>query len=117
MARLGADFKRVKIESIHGNVAAVRDRLGTVQNLRCDYRRGGGPFPRVGEEWIIDQTLGTWTFAALVVGDPPEITGSNDGIPALVNLLAALDEAGVIVDKTTTERIRSDVHTGHPHSH
>ena len=44
-----------------------------------------------------------WVYVGFVVSEPPEVTGPRDEPEkALKNLLAALDEKGLIVDGTTT---------------
>ena len=97
----GFPYKQVRIQSIHANTAATVDQFGMHINVSTLYRRGAGPYPRVGETWIIDRSLGFWTFASLVVGKPPVITGSTGGVPGLEVLLDALDDAGLVSNKTT----------------
>jgi hypothetical protein len=112
--RSGLSWLKVTVDSLGGNRALVTDQYGRPHSVRLDIRRGGGPFPREGEKWVIDRSLGFWSFAALIVADPPVVTGSNDGIPALQNLLQALEDMGLIVDNTsTTPAVKAPV--GHSH--
>ena len=98
----GFPFRRVLVESVGGGQAQVIDQYGAHLSMPTSPRRGGGPLPREGETWVIDRALGTWTFAALAVGQPPVVTGSTDGVPALRDLLVGLDAAGLISNKSTT---------------
>lgn len=50
--------------------ATVTDSYGGKRNVLAAIRRGGGRMPLPGETWILDRTLGDWTFAALVSVDP-----------------------------------------------
>lgn len=56
--------KVVTIEEIDGNEAVVHDNIHRVFRVRTDIVRCGIE-PLVGQTWIVDNTLGTWTFAAL----------------------------------------------------
>lgn len=99
-----------------GKVALVTDEFNRSLRIRTDYRRGKGAPPRPGEVWMIDQTMGPWTFAACIRPDPPVITGSTDNNPALVSLIAMLAEAGIIIDQTTNTQIRANLDHSHPYS-
>lgn len=104
----GYPYMEVDVLSVDGILANVRTQWGRPMRLRADIRRGNGPYPREGERWIVDRTLGSWMFAACILSRPPIITGSTDDIPALVGLLAQLDEAGLIDNQTNNTRIRAD---------
>jgi hypothetical protein len=99
----GFPYRQVTVQSIHETRAQVVDRYGAHIGLSTLYRRGGGPFPRVGETWIIDRALGFWTFSALVTKSPPIVTASTVGVPALTELLSALHDAGLILNRSNTE--------------
>lgn len=58
------------VESIDGTNALVRDSFGRPRSIRADVRRGNGPAPRVGEIWLLDTSLGSWTFAACLRSNP-----------------------------------------------
>lgn len=103
----------VTVDSVDGKWAMVTNQFRQRMKIQADVRRGNGPPPRVAERWIIDRTLGPWTFAACILRRPPVVTGTTDAIPALVNLLVALDDAGFIDNQTTSTRIRSDIGHGH----
>lgn len=47
------------------SLATIKDSFGRNRIVRIDIRRGGGRIPIVGETWLLDRTLGDWTFAAL----------------------------------------------------
>lgn len=36
---------------------------GGQKTIRADYQKAKGPIPKVGERWLIDKSLGYWTFA------------------------------------------------------
>lgn len=99
----GFPYRQVTVESISSTTAQVVDRYGAHIGLSTLYRRGGGPFPRVGEVWIIDRALGFWTFSALVTKAPPVITESTVGVPALKALLTLLEDAGLLLDHSVTD--------------
>jgi len=59
--------------------------------------------PRVGDHWLVDQTYGTWTFAALVSEVPlvPTVTGARSAAdPVTLSLLSALVALGLVQDGT-----------------
>lgn len=80
--------------------AIVVDQFGKRRTLRADYRRGKGPLPVVGEQWVIDKTLGSWTFSSVVIAKPPTITGATGGNAAIISLLGELQTAGLVIDNT-----------------
>jgi hypothetical protein len=99
---IGLPWKLVRVEDINtdNGLAAVIDQFGARMTLRFDYRRGKGPIPVVGEQWIIDRTLGNWTFSTVVKEKRPVVTGATDGNPAIISLLGTLSTAGLIIDQT-----------------
>jgi hypothetical protein len=55
------------VVSVSGNVAHVRDQTGRTLFVRRDFQRAKGPWPEVGEQWIIDKNYGNdWSFAMLI---------------------------------------------------
>lgn len=110
---IGFPWKRVTVEEVVEGTALVVDEFGKRMSLPAEVRRGSGSIPQANEEWIIDQTLGGWTFAAVVRSVRPIITGTTDGNPALASLIAALVDLGLVDDQTTSERIRAT----HLHTH
>ena len=85
-----------RVDEVSGRTATVIDQFGIFRTVRTDVRRGMVR-PREGEVWIIDRSLGLWTFSARVDdSEPPVVTGSTDQNPALISLLAALDLLGII---------------------
>lgn len=109
----GFPWMSVRVESVDRDIATVVDHLGVQRQISTKYRRGAGVVPRVGERWAIDRSLGFWTFATVLEAKPPTITGSHGNIPALINLLAELEKAGLIIDGTDASVLWSV----HPHTH
>lgn len=109
----GLPYMKAVVTDVTDRMAIVVDQFGKHHDVRIDLRRGKGPFPRVGEMWLLDRELGPWTFAACMKADLPKVTGSTDDIPALISLIAALTEIGLIEDHTTSDQIRAL----HPHTH
>jgi hypothetical protein len=63
--------------------------------------RGRSGPPRVDEVWVVDRTLGYWTFSSIVHSVPPVVTGARSAAdPVTLSLLAALVELGLVVDGT-----------------
>lgn len=60
---MGSPWLSVQIDDITGNIASVTDQFGKQRSVRTDYQRAKGIRPRVGEKWVIDRSLGFWTFA------------------------------------------------------
>lgn len=110
---MGLPYMSAIVTSVGINTAVVTDQYGKIHTVRTDIRRGKGPFPRVGEKWLIDRELGPWTFSACLTADLPKVTGSTDGLPALASLISALAQIGLIEDHTTSEQVRAL----HPHTH
>jgi hypothetical protein len=110
----GLPFEKVKIEEVlfEEGYAVCLNEFGKPRQVPL-HPRAKGMRPVQGETWIISRDLGYWTFAMCVGWSPPIITGTTDGNPALEDLLTKLDEAGVIVDNTTSTRIRAT----HEHTH
>lgn len=97
---IGLPYMVVTVDDVTGTVAAVLDQYGKRHDIRVDVRRGKGSIPRPGEVWLVDRTLGYWTFAASMVADPPAVTGTTTD-PVVKSLVAALAAAGLITDETT----------------
>lgn len=89
------------VDDVGEEYARVTDSFGKRQDVRILPRRGGGPRPQVGETWIIDQPYGQWTFAALLIPNPPEVTGEDVGNTGVRNLLTTLDDLGLILNNVT----------------
>ena len=83
------------------NVAEVVDRFGKRRRIPIHVRRGKGPLPRVGEHWIIDNSLGFPTFAAMIEGDLPVLSGMKSPNAAQQSILQYLHDSGLAVDETT----------------
>lgn len=95
MSNLTSNVMTVMVLEVKDRVAFCRDTHGGIMSVRCDIMRAKGFSPLVGETWIIDTSLGLWSFAAIV--GTPEITDTD---PLAVtdaangNLLAAIDDEG-----------------------
>ncbi len=99
---IGFESLAVYVESVgEDGYAVCKSEFGKFYKINSHIRRGGGPQPRNGERWVIDRTLGFWTFAALLNPNPPTVTGSRSDGTALESLLSVMVELGFIVDETT----------------
>lgn len=95
--------KAVVIEEIDdlGRAMCI-DQFGFRHTLFRHTTRAKGMYPAEGEKWMIDRTIaGTWTFACLLIPNPPTISGTRSANPALGNLLSTLADGGLIIDETT----------------
>lgn len=92
----------VTVEDVNRELhsAVVKDTYGKRHTIRTDVRRTGWFLPRVDEVWIIDQSLGFWSFAAVITPEPELFEEVHDGNPALVKFLALLDSLGLITNET-----------------
>lgn len=107
-----------KVDEVSGRTATVVDQFSIFRTVRTDVRRGSGPKPRPGETWVIDKSMGQWTFSARVNDiETPVITGSTDENPALIALLEALDLLGWIKNDTIDTQLRAVHPHTHPHTH
>ena len=105
-----------RVDDIDGNIASVIDQFGRYLTVRLDVRRGV-VLPRPGETWILDRTLGPWTFAAQVrPATRPQVSGTTDDIPALKSLIEALIEIGLPIEDLTVD-IQMNARHGHTHPH
>lgn len=63
----GLSYMVCQVISVEGNLALVRDQQGRQHQVRRDFQRAKGPWPGIGEQWIIDKGYGNqWTFALLI---------------------------------------------------
>lgn len=67
-AAMGITYFTVKVEEINGDMAITMDKFGQRREVRTDVMRTNRR-PAVGEDWVIDRTLGLWTFAAIIGGE------------------------------------------------
>lgn len=98
----GLPFEKVMIEGVvlEENYAMVRNEFGRQRQIPL-FMRSRGPRPVEGETWLISRDTGYWTFALCILPKPPTITGDAEGNVALAQLLAWLDQTGLIVDGST----------------
>jgi len=74
----GLAWKKVAVLSVDGHIAQVRDQLSqTFWMNRTNLRAKSDP-PEVGEEWIVDRSLGNdWTFAMVLNKPIPKVRPST----------------------------------------
>lgn len=99
----GLDSMIVQIEEIDakGNAHCI-DQFGRQMAIPITITRAKGARPAVGDQWIIDRTVGNrWSFAAVLNTVPPEVTGTRSANPALANLIEVLAALGFVTDATT----------------
>lgn len=100
----GLDRVRVTVLGVAADgTAQCRDQLGKERRIRYDARPKATAPPAAGEMWDAVQVGTTWYLDRLLNHPaPPVITGSRASSAAtLAALLAALDAAGLIDDRTT----------------
>ena len=82
-------------------VAITMDDFRRQRKIGVSTINGSGVYPQVGEVWVIDRSLGTWTFATKLDASTPAVTGSRASGAALASLLKVLSDLGIIEDQTT----------------
>lgn len=92
----GFAWKGVTVRSVNTDtrLALVIDDLGKRMEVRCDIIRAKGNLPEPGEQWIIDRSLGIWTFAAIINGTTRGVEVSN---------VTDLPEALLTIDNTAEQ--------------
>lgn len=68
--------------------------------VRIDLQRGKGSIPAVNERWVIDKSMGVWTFACFIGGSPTgaaqfdltAVSGLPDTLSGVQDSLAAHDD-------------------------
>lgn len=102
-ASVGPTLFQVVVRSVDPTatppVAIVNDTMGREIPVRIDLQRGKGSIPAPGERWVIDKSMGVWTFACFVGGDPAgvgqfdvaAVSGLSDALSAHDDDLAAHD--------------------------
>lgn len=91
---IGWSIKQVTVQQFtpDGGIAYCLDTEGTVVEVRTVLQRTGLT-PRVGQIWLIDRTLGTWTFMALA--STAGASGPVSGRAVLVAGTAVVDSSAV----------------------
>lgn len=102
----GFAFVLVEIMEVHAdkNICLARD-----VDLNSSYyqlglnKRGETAWPQVGDQWVIDRSLGHWALSAKVTDtEAPEFTGNFSTMDAdLLRLLTILKGLGLVRDGTT----------------
>lgn len=100
---LGLPWEVVVIRGIDQTtgMAEVENSIGKVRRIPMVIQRSKGALPVVGERWVIDRTIGQWTFTAVLEPTARVVGGDRSDGTALTNLLIALEEMGLISDETT----------------
>jgi hypothetical protein len=70
-------------------IASTVDTFAKLRQIPVSMTVGSGAYPQVGETWVIDQSLGSWTFVSRQVPVIPEATD-------LASLAAGLDQLGIV---------------------
>lgn len=95
-------FERFRVSVLSIDVSMIglpnQDPMGVAITMD-DFRRqrkigvstvnGAGVYPKAGETWVIDRSLGTWTFAMRLVPHRPVVTD-------FVSLAIALHDLGLV---------------------
>jgi hypothetical protein len=78
---VGFTAKLVTVLSISadGLSAITVDRQNTQTQVPMMVQRSKGPLPQPGDQWLITQDLGMWTFAAFIGQSPADFAGSGTG--------------------------------------
>lgn len=101
---VGFDLHQVIVEQvIPDKRLAICQEVSTKHRMEASLLPIRVREPMVGEVWLIDQTFGLWSFAALIraVGSP-EVTGDwSQGNEVAKSLLATLVQIGLVSDATT----------------
>jgi hypothetical protein len=89
----GAAYKGVTVVSVDTDkrMALARDEFGSFIEIRCDILRAKGNLPAPGEQWLIDQQYGQWTFAAIITGGTEGVIIPPDNVTGLTETLTDTD--------------------------
>jgi hypothetical protein len=97
----GFEMVRVTVTTVADDgTCLTRDTIGRERQVRYDLRPKGTGVPAGGEIWLIRKMGDTWVLGAQVGAARPVVTGDRSAGTALVSLLAALVELGLIEDET-----------------
>lgn len=61
------DVEQVMVDGL----VHVKDQFGQNMEVRCNLMPTRGPWPRPGERWVIDRSLGSWNFVAIATMEDP----------------------------------------------
>jgi hypothetical protein len=104
-AGVQSPFKPVSVVNVNTDklVALVRDVHGLFIEVRCDIMRAKGNLPAQGEQWLIDQQYGQWTFAAILNGGTDGVTVPQENVHGLPEIITAYDTrmTGIADDSLT----------------
>jgi hypothetical protein len=70
-------------------IAQTTDTFGKLRQIGVSTMVGSGAYPQVGETWVIDKSLGTWTFLSRVAPIIPHVTD-------VFSLALALQQLGIL---------------------
>jgi hypothetical protein len=92
-AGVQSPFKPVTVVSVNNDtmIALVRDVHGLFMEVRCDIMRAKGNLPVQGEQWMVDQQYGQWTFAAILNGGTTGVTVPQENVNGLPEIITDYD--------------------------
>jgi hypothetical protein len=70
-------------------IAQTTDTFGKLRQIGVSTMVGSGAYPQVGETWVIDQSLGSWTFLSRVAPLIPYVTD-------VFSLALAMQQLGIL---------------------
>jgi hypothetical protein len=104
-AGVQSPFKPVTVVNVNSErrMALVRDVHGLMIEVRCDIMRAKGNLPAQGEQWLIDQQYGQWTFAAILNGGTDGVVIPQDSVTGLPAVLTDYSDRmdGIAEDSLT----------------
>ena len=97
----GPSSMRFDIISVENGQAYGRDQHGKLSKIPLTILPAKSPYPKAGEQWLVNRESGIWTFSHILnAPPPPTVTGHESDSSAYTNLLEALGEVGLIIDET-----------------
>jgi hypothetical protein len=77
---IGHQYRRVFVERIleDSQMAICRDSLRQELFVPLHTLRAKSAWPAYGETWMVERTMGDWTFAAIIGYVPPKISHAED---------------------------------------
>ncbi len=101
----GFYFAVVDIKEVHHDkdLCLAQDLNTSDQYDLSMSKRGETAWPKVGDRWVIDRSMGHWMLQCKITpSKAPEMTGSYSTMdPDLFRLVSLLDGLGLVTDATT----------------